>query len=59
MFARSKCVIPWSNAVRSMARAFSCMACDAHGGDVLAFQMQRHGQRFVDAARELGAWGPM
>jgi DNA primase len=39
--------------------AFRCMACGAHGGDVLAFQMQRHGLRFIDAAKVLGAWdGP-
>lgn len=37
--------------------AFRCMSCGAHGGDVLAFHMLRHGLRFVDAARELGAWG--
>lgn len=36
--------------------SFRCMVCGAHGGDVLAFHMQRHGLRFVDAARELGAW---
>ena len=36
--------------------AFRCMACGAHGGDVLAFHMQRHGLRFVDAAKALGAW---
>jgi hypothetical protein len=37
--------------------AFYCMVCGAHGGDVLAFHMQRHGRlRFIDAARALGAW---
>ena len=36
--------------------AFRCMACGAKGGDVLAFHMQRHGLRFVDAAKALGAW---
>jgi DNA primase len=36
--------------------AFRCMACGAHGGDVLAFHRLRTGKRFVDAARELGAW---
>ena len=36
--------------------AFRCMACGAHGGDVLAFHMLRHGLRFVEAARALGAW---
>ena len=33
-----------------------CMACGAKGGDVLAYQMQRHGQEFANAARALGAW---
>ena len=35
---------------------FRCMACGAHGGDILAFHMQRHGLPFVDAAKALGAW---
>lgn len=34
---------------------FRCMACGAHGGDVLAFHMQRHGLSFLAAARALGA----
>lgn len=38
--------------------AFRCMACGAHGGDVLAFHRQRHGLGFVEAAQALGAWGP-
>ena len=36
--------------------AFRCMVCGAHGGDVLAFHMQRHGLLFIEAARSLGAW---
>lgn len=36
--------------------AFRCMVCGAHGGDVLAFHMQRHGLRFIEAAKALGAW---
>lgn len=36
--------------------AFRCMACGAKGGDVLAFYMLRHGLRFIDAAKALGAW---
>jgi hypothetical protein len=32
------------------------MACGKHGGDVLAFHMQRYGLRFQDAAKQLGAW---
>ena len=42
--------------VREDSGAFRCMVCGAHGGDVLAFHMQRHGLRFVEAARALGAW---
>ena len=38
------------------AGAFRCMVCGAHGGDVLAYYMQRHGVRFVEAAKALGAW---
>ena len=36
--------------------AWCCMACNAHGGDVLAFQMAAHGQTFIEAAKALGAW---
>ena len=42
--------------VRLDTGSFRCMVCGAHGGDVLAFHMQRHGLRFIDAARALGAW---
>ena len=38
--------------------AYRCMVCGAHGGDVLAFHMQRHGLRFVESAKALGAWKP-
>ncbi len=37
--------------------AYRCMACGAKGGDVLAFHRARHGLSFVQAARDLGAWG--
>jgi DNA primase len=37
--------------------AFRCMVCGVKGGDVLAFHMLRHGLRFIDAAKALGAWG--
>ena len=37
--------------------AFRCMACGAHGSDVLAFHRLRTGLGFADAARALGAWG--
>lgn len=36
--------------------AYRCMACGAHGGDVLAFHRARHGLSFRQAARDLGAW---
>lgn len=42
--------------VRIETGAFRCMVCGIRGGDVLAFHMQRHGLRFIDAARALGAW---
>ena len=42
--------------VRLDSGGFRCMACGAHGGDVLAFHMQRHGLSFIDAAKDLGAW---
>lgn len=42
--------------VRIETGAFRCMACGARGGDVLAFHMQRHELRFIDAAKALGAW---
>jgi DNA primase len=35
---------------------YRCMVCGAHGGDVLAFHMHKHGLNFVDACKELGAW---
>lgn len=36
--------------------SFLCHACGTRGGDVLAFHMQRHGLRFIEAAKDLGAW---
>jgi len=42
--------------VEYMLGAFRCMSCGAHGGDVLAFHMQRSGLPFVEAAKVLGAW---
>jgi len=36
--------------------AYRCMACCAHGGDVLAFHMHKHGLGFVESAKQLGAW---
>jgi hypothetical protein len=42
--------------VRLETGAFRCMACGAHGGDVLAFHMQHNRLQFVEAAKDLGAW---
>lgn len=42
--------------VRLDTGGFRCMVCGAKGGDVLAFHMQRHGLRFIEAAKSLGAW---
>jgi hypothetical protein len=42
--------------VRVDTGAFRCMACDARGGDVLAFHRLLHGLDFVAAAKDLGAW---
>jgi hypothetical protein len=36
--------------------AFRCFACNARGGDMLAFEMLRSGAGFESAARALGAW---
>ncbi|WP_298235963.1 CHC2 zinc finger domain-containing protein [uncultured Azohydromonas sp.] len=42
--------------INTESGGWCCMACGAHGGDVLAFHMQHHGLEFVEAARELGAY---
>lgn len=42
--------------VRLDSGGFRCMVCGVHGGDVLAFHMQRYGLRFIEAAKALGAW---
>lgn len=42
--------------VNAETGAFRCMACGAHGGDVLAFHRARYGLSFAQAARDLGAW---
>ncbi|MDE2420895.1 MAG: hypothetical protein KGO49_06920 [Gammaproteobacteria bacterium] len=35
---------------------FRCMACDAKGGDVIAFHMKKHNMTFINAAKALNAW---
>ncbi len=42
--------------VNTSSGAWVCMACDAKGGDVLAYEMQTTGTEFVQAAKALGAW---
>jgi hypothetical protein len=42
--------------VNAQTGSYRCMACGASGGDVLAFQRQRYGLAFPDAAKALGAW---
>ncbi len=42
--------------VRLESGGFRCMACGAHGGDVLDFHRQRYELSFVEAAKALGAW---
>jgi hypothetical protein len=42
--------------VNTETGGWCCMACGVKGGDVLAYQMQAHGQEFIEAARALGAW---
>jgi len=42
--------------VRLDSGGFKCMACGAHGGDVLSFHMQRYGLGFIAAAKQLGVW---
>jgi len=42
--------------VHAESGAYRCMVCGARGGGVLDLHMARTGRRFVEAARELGAW---
>lgn len=42
--------------VNTASGGWACMACGAHGGDVLAYLMQHDGLDFHQAARELGCW---
>lgn len=42
--------------VHRQTGGYRCMVCGAHGGSILDFHMQRYGLRFVEAARDLGAW---
>lgn len=42
--------------VNTQSGGWCCMACNAKGGDVLAFHMAAHGLDFIDAAKALGCW---
>ena len=42
--------------VNTQTGAWCCMACNAHGGDVLAYEMAAHGLTFIEAAKALGCW---
>ena len=42
--------------VNTQTGAWCCMACNAHGGDVVAYEMAAHGLTFIEAAKQLGAW---
>jgi len=35
-----------------------CCFCGCGKGDLVAFQMRKYGQSFIEAVRALGAWGP-
>ncbi|MCI0354333.1 MAG: CHC2 zinc finger domain-containing protein [Acidobacteria bacterium] len=45
-----------SLSIRRERGAFRCFACNARGGDMLAFEMLRSGADFKRASRALGAW---
>ena len=59
--ARKSAICPFHNDTKPSLRVrrdtggFRRMVCGADGGDVLAFHMQRHGLRFIEAAKAL-AW---
>jgi DNA primase len=42
--------------IRLDTGSFRCMACGAHGGDILQFHRLRYGLTFRAAAAALGAW---
>jgi hypothetical protein len=42
--------------VNTQTGGWCCMACDAKGGDLLAYEMKSSGIEFVEAAKGLGAW---
>ena len=42
--------------INTTSGAWVCMACNAKGGDVLAYHMAANRLDFVSAAKDLGAW---
>ncbi|WP_052700776.1 CHC2 zinc finger domain-containing protein [Methylocucumis oryzae] len=49
---------PGSFRVNLQTGAYRCFACDAAGGDVIAFTMALHGLKFVEALAQLARdWG--
>ena len=42
--------------INTASGGWCCMACNAKGGDVLAYHMAAHGLDFIDAAKALGCW---
>ncbi len=42
--------------VKAETGAYRCMACGAHGGDILTFHIGRTGLPFIEAAKDLRAW---
>jgi hypothetical protein len=42
--------------INTQSGGWVCMSCDAKGGDLLAYEMQRTDKDFVTAAKGLGAW---
>ena len=42
--------------INTATGAWVCMACNAKGGDVLAYHRAEHGLDFISAAKALGAW---
>ncbi len=42
--------------INSRKGCFKCMACEAKGGDIIAFHQLLTGQPFIDACKDLGAW---
>lgn len=42
--------------VNTESGSFVCMACNAKGGDVLAYEQALHGVDFITACKSLGCW---